>query len=373
MGVCSSEVSEPQSTPIKNTVVLLGSAGSGKSTLSKQLLISFGAGFSEGDYASFGRIIRTRVLEYMQTLIEESKTLHERAKKSGGGSAASAEEKSMMSEAKFELGEKGAEMAETVLKADAYVENANPLSGINSVGELIAELWKNTGIQAVYSQRKHFKKRLNENAKFFLDKVKDIAHQDYRPTVEDILRCRQRTVGHIECAIEYQGMDCSVYDLGGQWDERRSWIPFINRCSSILFVVDTSSYDESLQEDRKKNKMSDALLLFEQIASMKAVERKPIVLFLNKMDLFTEKIKEVPINRCEEFAEYEGDLHDEEENLEYITGAFFSRAPAPKNARRILMHHCLCALDTEAVSKIFESVLSSIVQTSLERGGLLRT
>eukprot|EP00465_Bigelowiella_longifila_P007217 CAMPEP_0185279206 /NCGR_PEP_ID=MMETSP1359-20130426/62942_1 /TAXON_ID=552665 /ORGANISM="Bigelowiella longifila, Strain CCMP242" /LENGTH=278 /DNA_ID=CAMNT_0027874007 /DNA_START=137 /DNA_END=973 /DNA_ORIENTATION=- len=278
-----------------------------------------------------------------------------------------------MSESKFDLGEKGMERAELVIRTDAYIENMNPLAGVNSTGELIAELWKNPGIQAAFSQRKHFKKRLNENAKFFLDKVRDIAHKDYVPAVEDIVRCRQRTVGHIECKIEYQGMDCSVFDLGGQWDERRSWLPFINKCSSILFVVDTSSYDEFLQEDSKRNKMSDALQLFELIASMKIVERKPIVLFLNKMDLFTEKLKEVPINRCEEFGDYEGDLHDEEENLEYITGAFFSRAPEPQKARRILMHHCLCALDTEAVSKIFESVLSSIVQTSLERGGLLRT
>lgn len=45
-------------------------------------------------------------------------------------------------------------------------------------------------------------------------------------------------------------------------------------------------------EDEEKNRMEDALELFESCVNSPGFESKAIILFLNKMDLFTEKIKD---------------------------------------------------------------------------------
>ncbi|KNC69591.1 hypothetical protein SARC_17897, partial [Sphaeroforma arctica JP610] len=52
------------------------------------------------------------------------------------------------------------------------------------------------------------------------------------------------------------------------------------------------------------NRMHEALTLFEAICNSKWFVKTPIILFLNKVDLFREKITRSPLTQC--FPEYEG-------------------------------------------------------------------
>ncbi len=52
--------------------------------------------------------------------------------------------------------------------------------------------------------------------------------------------------------------------------------------------------------------MKESLLLFEQITKLEEVQAVPILLFLNKVDLFKQKMIQTPI--CDTFPEYSGSL-----------------------------------------------------------------
>mmetsp|Transcript_27071 Transcript_27071/g.37688 ORF Transcript_27071/g.37688 Transcript_27071/m.37688 type:complete len:362 (-) Transcript_27071:290-1375(-) len=361
MGVCSSEQQQPsveeqqEAVSSQNVVLLIGPAGSGKSTLCKQLSLSYGMGFSDEDKKAFRNIIRVRVLEYMQQLIQESKTLPKED-----------DEEELKNEATWN--QETEELAAIVLQQDPYVEGVNPLAGIRAIREKIEILWKEPVIINAYNRRHQFKKKFNENGAHFLDRVTEIADEKYDPPMEDILRCRQRTVGHEELKFTLSDIDFCIYDLGGQWDERRNWQPFLEQADSLVFVVDMGAYDESLAEDPKRNRMEDALTLFERICDLSITRRKPIVLFLNKMDVFQKKIEHIPISVCNAFTEYDGPADSEEDAKDFISNIFLVK----NKHKRTIMRHFLCALDTEAVNKIFQSTMLSVIQNSLEQGGLLK-
>jgi len=59
-----------------------------------------------------------------------------------------------------------------------------------------------------------------------------------------------------------------------------------------------------LFEDETVNRMEEALQLFEEVVNSNWFQEANVVLFLNKRDLFEEKIQRVPLTAC--FSEYDG-------------------------------------------------------------------
>mmetsp|Transcript_22287 Transcript_22287/g.31158 ORF Transcript_22287/g.31158 Transcript_22287/m.31158 type:complete len:365 (-) Transcript_22287:234-1328(-) len=362
MGLCTSSSDEDfnasnlDKSSGANTVLLLGPADAGKSTICKQLELKWGEGFKDEARKAYLNSMRARTLEYMQTLLCENTRL------------CGEEFTNKIDQSSIELNEAEKEMGNQVLKQTVYEEDINVLGGENNIGEIIEKLWKSSAITATYSLRHMFKEPLNGNADYFLCKAKAIGDIKYSPTNEDILRCRQRTVGSIECNFRFKDVPFTVYDLGGQWDERRNWIPFLKLAQCLVFVVDISAYDLNLREDAKRNCHEDAFELFERISCLKLCRESPIIIFFNKMDIFSQKIKQVPITSCSMFQGYDGDPDDEDKAVNYIADVY--RAANTANTRRDFKHHFLCALDTKGVQKIFNSVMSSVLQSNLEAMGL---
>lgn len=73
-----------------------------------------------------------------------------------------------------------------------------------------------------------------------------------------------------------------------------------------MFVAAISEYDQQLYEDENTNRMVEALNLFEEICNSRWFRDTSMILFLNKKDLFADKIKKVPITSCAAFANYDG-------------------------------------------------------------------
>ena len=120
---------------------------------------------------------------------------------------------------------------------------------------------------------------------------------------------------------------CRIVDVGGQRSERKKWIHCFEDVTAILFFVALSAYDLGLREDgvvvgfqslvsillllnqiylslHSKNRMDEALRLFGSILNNKWFLDTSVILFLNKKDLFEEKIKEKPLS--EVFHDYRG-------------------------------------------------------------------
>lgn len=74
--------------------------------------------------------------------------------------------------------------------------------------------------------------------------------------------------------------------------------------TAILFCVALSEYDLVLAEDGKTNRMHESLNLFGEMCNNKYMDKAGMILFLNKKDLFEEKIKRIDLKVC--FSDYEG-------------------------------------------------------------------
>jgi len=57
----------------------------------------------------------------------------------------------------------------------------------------------------------------------------------------------------------------SMFDVGGQREERRKWIQCFNDVTAIIFVAATSSYNLVLREDPTQNRVLESLNLFSEI------------------------------------------------------------------------------------------------------------
>lgn len=76
-----------------------------------------------------------------------------------------------------------------------------------------------------------------------------MAHKDYIPTDQDILRSRVKTTGINEITFQVDSVLYKVFDVGGQRSERRKWIHCFENLHAIIFMVSMSEYDQVLRED----------------------------------------------------------------------------------------------------------------------------
>ena len=92
--------------------------------------------------------------------------------------------------------------------------------------------------------------------------------------------------------------------MGGQRNERKKWIHCFEDVTAIIFFCDASAYNQTLFEDERVNRMHESVTLFEEICNCQWFNDTSIILFLNKSDLFQEKIKKTSLKVC--FDDYEG-------------------------------------------------------------------
>ena len=50
---------------------------------------------------------------------------------------------------------------------------------------------------------------------------------------------------------------CSMFDVGGQRNERKKWIHCFDDVTAVIFVAAISEYDQNLYEDHKTNRMHE--------------------------------------------------------------------------------------------------------------------
>merc|ERR1712160_107312 len=107
---------------------------------------------------------------------------------------------------------------------------------------------------------------------------------------------------------------------GGQRSQRKKWFPLFDDVKAVIFVAALSEYDQMLQEDKRVNRMTDATGLFKTVVNHNAFKKVPFLLFLNKKDLFEEKLPLSNIQDQKEFADYSGSSY--EEATEYFKDKF---------------------------------------------------
>jgi guanine nucleotide-binding protein G(i) subunit alpha len=138
----------------------------------------------------------------------------------------------------------------------------------------------------------------------YFDSIGRIAQPDYLPNDQDVLRSRVKTTGITETTFIIGDLTYRMFDVGGQRSERKKWIHCFENVTTILFLVAISEYDQLLFEDETVNRMQEALTLFDSICNSRWFVKTSIILFLNKIDRFKEKLPVSPMKNY--FPDYEG-------------------------------------------------------------------
>lgn len=316
-------------------LLLLGAGESGKSTLFKQLMTIYGDGFSADDKVSFVRIIHCNVLTSMQSLIAACTT--------GLGGEIFA----LNSREKI-----------TSLKNTAKVDE--------EVAFHIKSLWQDPGIVRAYQNRNKF--QLMDSAAYFFDRVDEISRNDFLPSQDDILRSRVRTTGIVENEFSIMGNKFKLFDVGGQRNERKKWIHCFQEVTAVLFVGVLSEYNQTLYEDEYTNRMMETLNLFEEIINSRWFDDTAMILFLNKSDLFAEKIQTFPLNAYPPFKDYDDTINSYDEGCRVIQEAFMKRKRDPEKP---VYPHITCATNTDNVAVVFDAVKDIVLRKALGDAGLV--
>ena len=111
----------------------------------------------------------------------------------------------------------------------------------------------------------------------------------------------------------------------------------------------------------------EALDLFGQVSSEEVFKNAALILFLNKVDLFRDKVQRVNIKDVPQFSDYSGPAEDAEAGIEYFRSKFLAR----NTSHHEVFHHVTCATDTSSVRVVFNAVKSVIIRTALERCGFV--
>jgi GTPase SAR1 family protein len=133
--------------------------------------------------------------------------------------------------------------------------------------------------------------QLNDSTIYFWERADELLKHDYTPTEQDVLRARVRTTGIVQQNFQIGEKKYTMFDVGGQRNERRKWIHCFDNVTAVIFVTAISEYDQLLYEDENTNRIDEALVLFDQICNHPSFKKTSMILFLNKRDLFEKKLK----------------------------------------------------------------------------------
>jgi len=335
-------------------LLLLGSGECGKSTIMKQMKILHTEGFSDEERNHFRDLIHENVLQSIQTVCQAMIDLNGTQYESDGNS----------------------KLAKKIL------DHPESYKSTPEDAESYAAVWADKGIQDVVRRSREY--HLIDSAPYFMKECSRVVEAAFVPNNQDILRCRLATTG-VHFTKFTTGKDKQtfrMYDVGGQRGERKKWIHCFENVTAILYVASLIEYDQVLAEDRSRNRLEESLALFDGVISLPWFKNASIILFLNKKDLFEEKIPNVYIS--EYFPCYLGDNAllpkdqnpnvdgDAEQGMKFIQKLYTQKAQGDgkKECERNVYVHFTEATNSENVAIIWKSAKHIILEKNLLRLGL---
>lgn len=241
-----------------------------------------------------------------------------------------------------------------------------PIITREQVGEAIALLWmSDSGIRKIWNKRNEF--QIESNANYYFDNVIKFVDENYLCTDADILAARIKTTGIQETQFQINGEDFKILDAGGQRSERKKWLKSFDDITAVLFVLAVSEFDQVLFEDHQVNRMHESMLLFKTLVNSKWFVDTPFILFLNKTDLFEEKIVKHNAIMKNYLPDYTGKIGNVEDGLKYFEKTFlrFNRTKKP------VYIHRTCATDGQLMKKVLSTVTDMFIQNNLKATGMM--
>ncbi|KAJ3250539.1 hypothetical protein HDU77_006573 [Chytriomyces hyalinus] len=384
-------------------LLLLGAGETGKSTVLKQFKLIYGVGFNEGELKLYRATIILNVITCVKTLVAAMDSLRipygfdpstvdpslltrEEVIASEAPSPNKASKESGMNGRKDPLALVAASLYEDLNKPPEEGEGPRKPSAVENAARFIKEcditfcfgsdnvcpvdmadaiclLWKDTGVRYCISRANEY--QLMDTCTYLINEYERILSAEYKPTDQDILSSRIMTTKVTETKFKVQDLIFRVFDLGGQRSERKKWMPYFDDVKAIIFLVAISSYDQVCFEDNSTNRITESMVLFNTVCNHAMFKTTAMILFMNKIDLFREKLSKSPI--VEYFPEYGGE-NTFDRGTEFFASLFTQLNKTPE--RKIYVHFTW-ATDTNQIKKILTMVNDVILSMSMSNMGLL--
>ncbi|KAJ3244411.1 Guanine nucleotide-binding protein G(o) subunit alpha [Chytriomyces hyalinus] len=403
-------------------LLLLGAGESGKSTVLKQMKLMNGASFTPAEIANYRAAIISNIITCVETLINAMDALripygfkpdadHDitnvnaslsptplapfdkstesilmsqslpRAIRSLKGDDAETSKKSVKEEGVIakaddtisraaermyeELG--GSENQPyppeiTILKASERMLFGLDLNA--SILEAIKHFWSDTGVQYCYSRSNEY--QLMDCCAYFLSDAGKFLSSGFTPSEMDILKARIMTTTVTESNFKVNAKTTlRVYDVGGQRSERKKWAPYFQDVKAIIFLIAISSYDQVCMEDESMNRMVENMNLFASICNHPMFKATSMIVFMNKIDIFNEKLAKSPISKY--FPTFTGQ-NSYEEGTAYFSNRITELNKYPEKS---IYMYFTWATDTSQISSVLGTVNSILLGDALMNMGML--
>lgn len=317
-------------------ILLLGAGESGKSTIIKQMRIIHSTGFEDDEKYQTRAVIYSNIIVACKALLETMQY-----KKVAFTNSITAAQAQVILSANPDLDADDAFQDETVQTA-------------------LRALWADQGVHDAMSLGCEV--ALNDNIHYYFENLDRMFDSDWMPTDQDMLHARMRTTGITETFFDLGNICFRMMDVGGQRSERKKWIHCFEGVQCLLFLASLSGYDQALLEDIRANQMHESLILFDSLVNGEWFKDKPIILFLNKMDLFKAKLEKSPISTY--FPDYQGAPGDEKAARKFFAKKF---QDINRNANREIHVHFTNATDTNLLKATMQSVQNILIRKQLEK------
>jgi len=232
----------------------------------------------------------------------------------------------------------------------------------------IANLLKNTQITELLNSRGDQMQLQGgtEGVKYYFSNAPRFAAADFVPTFDDVLKSRRKTSGVVETVFEHDGVAFTLVDVGGQRSERKKWLHCFSTVTAVIYLTAINEYDMLLEEDANTNRLVESLKLWKALTSSEFFIKTPFILFLNKSDLFKQKLEKVSL--AEVFQEW-----DEYAKSPGVAGLepfeqgwrFLAKLYEKHFAGTSFYAHVTCAIDQKSCTKVWDSVRGEMVRRAL--------
>ncbi|KAH8826297.1 guanine nucleotide binding protein, alpha subunit [Flagelloscypha sp. PMI_526] len=291
---------EHRSTRREVTILILGGSGAGKSTLVKQMRIHYGGSYNLAERESFKSTILSN---FVRATVSVIAALHEMG---------------------LQLSPENELRAQTIVTMG---DSSNiPCSyKFDEVSAAMVWIFEEPVFKQAMSQISKFD--LEDSAFYFLQSADRITSAGYLPTEEDILRCHEKTTSITETSIPIGRVVYKLCDAPSNStirSKRNKWNSYLQMVTALIFVIALSDYDQKLEDDQSVNRLDEAMELFESISTSPLLNKThSILVFLNKMDIFEEKLPHSPLNA--HFPDYTGE-NEANEAMNYFLKRFVKSA-----------------------------------------------
>ncbi|KAF8925241.1 guanine nucleotide-binding protein subunit alpha, partial [Dissophora ornata] len=142
--------------------------------------------------------------------------------------------------------------------------------------------------------------------------------------------------------------------------------PYFDDVNAIIFMVALSAFDQQCEDDENENRLEECMSLFNSIANHKLFEITSFLLFLNKIDIFQQKLDSGSLV-SDHFPDYRGP-NDYASTTGYFQHRFLQQC---KDTAKQVYTHFTHATDTNQMRVIVVAVNAIVQRLNLRSSGLL--